>query len=111
MIFCFFNALIVLEKSDQFGECCDVMTKTVKIYRFGHALFSGTIHFTMYISVRIYQHVELKCLLTDLILSKFFKKITLLDTATPSDAFCLPFLLATTAQAPASPWDNAAMLF
>jgi hypothetical protein len=38
MISCFFNALIVLEKSDHFGERCDVMTKTVKIYRFGHAL-------------------------------------------------------------------------
>jgi hypothetical protein len=51
MISCFFSALIVLEKSDQFGERCDVMTKTVKIYRFGHftvlvPLFSGTIHCT-----------------------------------------------------------------
>jgi hypothetical protein len=45
MISCFFNALFVLEKSDQFGERYDVMTKTVKIYRFGYALISGTIQY------------------------------------------------------------------
>jgi hypothetical protein len=31
---------------DQFGERCDIMTKTVKIYPFGHALFSGMIHYS-----------------------------------------------------------------